>query len=436
MADDKHLVIANAYPDDANIYNYGFLHRRVKKYLEAGVNIDVFRINNAEPELRTYAFDGVTVTTGNREVYGQYISTSHHASFLVHFPLDYILAPISSHRPSTPIIAWLHGYETLSWHRRWYDAVDAAEFMTKVKGLRTHGSNHKVPFLRRLYQAEDRDIRFVTVSNWFLKHSVEPDAGVRVSNVSIIPNVVDTQLFPYIPKDPALRYKVLVVKPFTGYKYANDLVVKTILSLRNSPSFDKMQFSIYGDGPFFDETLKPLRELGNVHITKAFLRQEEIARLHAEHGIFLSPTRWDSQGVSIGEAMSSGLVPVSTAISAIPEFVTHGTSGLLAAPEDPDGHAACVEMLVNSPENFARLSEQAAAHAQEACGPGATTDREIQLIKDAKLGRDTDTGDVAWELAYADLEEELFSVLRHFSDRLDAISGSDLPASETDPVIS
>ena len=420
MAEDKYLVIANAYPNDSNIYNYGFLHRRVKKYLDAGLAIDVFRIDTNEPELRTYVFDGVTVTTGNRDIYTQYILASDHASFLVHFPLDYIIAPISTHKPSTPVIAWLHGYETLSWHRRWYDAVDVAGFMDRVKSLRAHGENKKVPFLRELYQAEHRDIRFVTVSNWFLKHSVEPDAGVRVSNVSVIPNVVDTELFPYIPKDPALRHKVLIIKPFTGYKYANDLVVKTILALRQSPSFDKMQFSIYGDGPFFDETLEPLRELENVHLTKAFLRQEEIARLHAEHGIFLSPTRWDSQGVSIGEAMSSGLVPVSTAISAIPEFVTHGTSGLLAAPEDPDDLASCVEMLVDSPETFARLSEQATIHAQEVCGPKATTDREIQLIRNPELGRNTDTGEVAWEAAYSDLEDELFSVLNHFSERLDA----------------
>ena len=28
MAKDRHLIIANAYPDESNIYNYMFLHRR------------------------------------------------------------------------------------------------------------------------------------------------------------------------------------------------------------------------------------------------------------------------------------------------------------------------------------------------------------------------------------------------------------------------
>jgi glycosyltransferase involved in cell wall biosynthesis len=222
-----------------------------------------------------------------------------------------------------------------------------------------------------------------------------------------------------------MRFRVLVVKPFTAYKYANDLVVKAILAFRESPNFEKVQFTICGDGPSFDETLKPLRSLRNVNIIKSFLRQDEISRLHHDHGIFLSPTRWDSQGVSIGEAMSSGLVPVSNAISAIPEFVTHGESGLLASPEDAEGLAACLETLIDSPETFDRLSRRASIRAQEKCGPRVTTDREIELIQNPNLGRNSVKGDVSWDLAYADLQNELFSVFDYFSNRLAALGASD-----------
>lgn len=428
MTEVRHLIIANAYPDDQNIYNYGFLHRRVKNYLEAGLSVDIFRIDSKESGLRTYLFDGVKVTTGNKDTYEEYIAASAHATFLVHFPLEYIIAPIRRHKPDTPIIAWLHGYETLSWHRRWYDTVDSPAFMDRVKSLQYHVVNYKVPFLRKLYQATDLDIRFVTVSNWFLKHNIEPDAGIRIANVSVIPNVVDTEVFPYSAKDPELRHRVLIIKPFTSHKYANDQVVRAILAFQKSPHFDNVQFSIYGDGPLFDETLEPLRGLKNVRMTKKFLRQDEISRLHDDHGIFLSPTRWDSQGVSIGEAMSSGLVPVSTEISAIPEFVTHGVSGLLASPDDPEGLASCLEMLVSSPETFSRLSVQATKHAQETCGPRATTDREIQLIQDQTLGRNRQEGEVSWDVAYADLQDELFSVFKYFSDRLatQGVSDGDL----------
>lgn len=418
MAETKHLVIANAYPDDSNIYSYGFLHRRVRKYLAAGLNIEIFRISSNEESLREYVFDGVTVKTGNRKAYADFVAASVHDTYLVHFPLDYILEPLREYQAGRPIIAWLHGYETESWHRRWFDALDTPNFVNRLKRLQNHSTDRKVPFLRNLYKAKDLDIRFVTVSNWFLEHSIEPDAGTKVDNISVIPNVIDDLIFPYVPKDPDLRHKILVIRPFTSHKYANDLVVKTILTLQKSTYFDSVEFSIYGDGPHFESTLAPLRALKNVKIVKSFLRQHEIASVHAAHGIFLSPTRWDSQGVSIGEAMSSGLVPVTTAISAIPEFIDDGLSGLMANPDDPEGLASCLGTLISSPETFTRMSKEAARRAQEMCGPKATTDREIQLIENPELGRNQAVGDVSWELAYKDLEEELFSVLAYFSDRL------------------
>ena len=67
-----------------------------------------------------------------------------------------------------------------------------------------------------------------------------------------------------------------------------------------------------------------------------------------------------------------------------------------------------------------RLSEQATKHAQEKCGPRATTDREIQLILNPALGRNSDQGEVSWDADYSDLQDELFSIFKYFSKRLAA----------------
>ena len=126
--------------------------------------------------------------------------------------------------------------------------------------------------------------------------------------------------------------------------------------------------------------MAPLRSLPTVSVERGFLRQDEIAALHAEHGVFLAPTRFDSQGVSTGEAMASGLVPVSTRIAAVPEFVRDRETGLLAAPEDPVDLADQIEMLYYDPELFRRLSAAAAAGARQQCGVEATIGREVELI--------------------------------------------------------
>ena len=115
--------------------------------------------------------------------------------------------------------------------------------------------------------------------------------------------------------------------------YANDLTVQAILRLAREPFFDQLKIRLIGDGALFDETVAPLAGLANVEVTRAFLTQREIAALHREYGVFLVPSRMDSQGVSRDEAMASGLVPVTTRIAAIPEFVD-ADCAFLAEPEE------------------------------------------------------------------------------------------------------
>ena len=59
----------------------------------------------------------------------------------------------------------------------------------------------------------------------------------------------------------------------------------------------------------------------NVEIKRTFLSQNDISKYHNENGFFICPTRQDAQGVSMCEAMSSGLIPISSNNTAIPEFL-------------------------------------------------------------------------------------------------------------------
>ncbi|WP_204161859.1 glycosyltransferase family 4 protein [Helicobacter apodemus] len=138
--------------------------------------------------------------------------------------------------------------------------------------------------------------------------------------------------------------------------YANDLSVKAILALSKKDFFKELEFLIIGDGELFKETLKPLRGFKNITIQQKFLQQGEIAKLHKEYGIFLNPTRMDSQGVSRDEASSSGLVPITNKVAAIPEFVDEN-SGMLVEAEDYMGLAHAIEFLYKNPKEFLRLKD-------------------------------------------------------------------------------
>jgi glycosyltransferase involved in cell wall biosynthesis len=118
----------------------------------------------------------------------------------------------------------------------------------------------------------------------------------------------------------------------------------------------------------------------NVHIEKRFLTQQQIADLHKEYGIFLVPTRMDSQGVSRDEAMASGLVPITNNVAAIPEFVDE-SCGILAPPEDYIAMADGIERLYNSPELFLKMSENAAERVRKQSSEENTIKREIFIIE-------------------------------------------------------
>ena len=374
------LLVANAYPSDMALYRNAFIHRRVLGYLKAGIDVEVFYLHPPVAVPYSYVFDGVRVTVGGAADYAHRIATQRYRTILVHFASQDMIQPIVDYAADTPVIVWVHGFEAEAWHRRWFNFTESASQIREA--LVKHDTYHsdQLRLMGWLMSTTELDVRVVHVSEWFRRSIVEPDTGMATRRPYVIPNVVDTDLFRYREKQGEDRLRILSVRPFASHKYANDQTAAAILELSTRPFFQQLSFTIRGEGPLFAETVSPLRQFPSVSVQEGFLRQEEIAELHATHGVFLGPTRFDSQGVSMCEAMSSGLVPVSTAIAAVPEFVGDRTSGLLAAPEDPVGLADRIEMLYYNTELFHRLSTTAADRVRAQCGVDATVGREIEMI--------------------------------------------------------
>jgi len=225
------------------------------------------------------------------------------------------------------------------------------------------------------------NLQLVFVSRYFAEEVME-DLGFRIpeQHYTIIHNPIDTDVFSYQRKPAEQRKKVLSIRPYASAKYANDLSVKAIQLLADKPWFKDMEFRMIGDGPLFDTILDPLRQYDNVFIERRFLKQAEIAALHKDYGIFLSPTRMDAQGVSRDEAMASGLVPVTNGVTAIPEFVD-AQCGILAPGEDASAMADGIAALYDNADLFASMSEQAALRVARQSAKTTIVDAEIEVMK-------------------------------------------------------
>ena len=84
----------------------------------------------------------------------------------------------------------------------------------------------------------------------------------------------------------------------------------------------------------------------------------------------------DTQGVSRDEAMASGLVPVTNAVAAIPEFVD-ATCGVLAPAEDAHELAEGLLAIIRDPRLFANMSAAAAQRVRRQSAHDAVIQREM-----------------------------------------------------------
>ena len=218
----------------------------------------------------------------------------------------------------------------------------------------------RLSFWRTLISDKIYDVRLVFVSDFAAARAVaDLGAGLDPQRWTVIPNPIDTQLFSHSRKSPDQSRRLLSIRPFKSTTYGCDMIVDTVVRLSLWPMFHTLRFTIIGDGPLFDEITAPVGRFANVELSRGFIRQAEIAKAHSAHGLFLVPTRMDTQGVSRDEAMSSGLVPLTNRVDAIPEFVDD-TCGVIAPPEDSGALAEGVERLAREPELFGRMSQAAA----------------------------------------------------------------------------
>lgn len=375
----KILVLTRSYPARSDLYKYPFVHRRVVAYLAAGHDVRVFRPDAAGED--RYEFDGVTCTTGGPAAFRQLAAEWRPDVIAVHGLSEQLWEPLEPVIGDIPVRAWLHGSEIPAFMRQKALCVREAERADAFDQLQ-----RRCAFWDSFLAAFPPRLKLVFVSAASVDLARE-DWGHRFDEgqYSIIPNPVDTSLFRFSPKAPEDRFKVLLIRPFDSLTYANDLAVDAIVRLASRPGADRLRFTIFGDGPLFEQTLEPLRGMGNVAIARRFLRQEEIAEEHSRHGIFLVPTRLDTQGVSRDEAMASGLVPVTNAVPAVREFVDPGCAALVA-PEDSEGLADALWEMVENPDLFLRRSSAAAARIGRERSSETIIPRELALLEEAANG--------------------------------------------------
>lgn len=157
----------------------------------------------------------------------------------------------------------------------------------------------------------------------FLKHSY--------SNVSCIPNVIETKMYPFITRDIVCP-RLLWVRSFDKI-YNPEMAIKVLFEIKKT--YNDASLTMVGpdkDGSM--ETCKQLAKKLNVEVNfTGKLSKNDWIKQSENCNIFLNTTHLDNTPVSVMEAMILGLPVVSTNVGGIPYLLTHNENAILV-PDD------------------------------------------------------------------------------------------------------
>jgi glycosyltransferase involved in cell wall biosynthesis len=205
-----------------------------------------------------------------------------------------------------------------------------------------------------------------------------------IERVEFWPGGVDAGLFRPSRRSTEMRFRLTQGHPDSPLLlYAGRLSAeKDIESLRPIlKAFPNARLALVGDGPH-RRALE--RHFAGLSVFLAgFLHQEELASAFASSDILVMPSRTETLGLVVLEAMSSGLPVVAVRAGGIPEMIDDGVNGFLF---DTEAEAiATIGDLLNSKEKRETIGNAAREHASHLGWRAATT----QLLEHYNRARET-----------------------------------------------
>ncbi len=199
----------------------------------------------------------------------------------------------------------------------------------------------------------------VTPSRWLADGLAErfalPPERFRVIPVGIAAHWYDAYLGPVRPPNAPLRVVLVNMK---GVDVALRAFAKTVREV-------DARLELYGVSKHPDADRALVAELGigaRVRF-EGFVPNAELPKRLAGADVFVHPTRGESFGQVLGEAAALGIPMISTRMTAVPEIVVDGETGLLCPLDDVDAFSGALSTLLRNFNLRVRLGEAARARA-------------------------------------------------------------------------
>ena len=174
---------------------------------------------------------------------------------------------------------------------------------------------------------------------------------------------------------------------FVGYLSASKDPLTLIRAFHRlaDPDLDLWLFGdvVEGDDDYLSVLQDEVRKLALEGRTRFFGRVPDMQAHYPSITINVLPSRMESFGRTLGEAMSWGIPVVASRVGGIPELVTDGQDGLLFQPGDVEGLAGHLRTLLNDPALYDRMSQSALRSMRERFSINRSIHEHEQAMQEA-----------------------------------------------------
>jgi glycosyltransferase involved in cell wall biosynthesis len=184
------------------------------------------------------------------------------------------------------------------------------------------------------------------------------DQGIAPKHLFFLPNVVDTDNFPYVPYRHQENITLLAVGSLCQQKRFDRFL--TLLHFITQGTELPIKGIIVGDGELRPQLEAQANGLGLLpHKVEFWGRLENVLPAYKQANMLVLTSDWEGTPNVVLEAMACGLPVIATAVGGVPEIVKNGDTGFVVSPNDITSMVNKIIILRQNPALASKIGQQA-----------------------------------------------------------------------------
>jgi glycosyltransferase involved in cell wall biosynthesis len=271
-----------------------------------------------------------------------------------------------------PVVLTLHDEWTFTGHcaltlgcERWRANCGSCPHLDVYPRLRRDGTDFNLKRKREIWS--DSRVHVVAPTRWLLERAKASILQSAATNWSVVSNGVDLDTFKGgdrastrdalgIPGDASVISFAATAAQTNRFKDFATLE-RALAALGASEGPPLVALTVGAEG----ET----KRFGRVEVRRTgFLERANVARHFRASDLYIHPARAEAQGLSLMEALATGLPAIATDVGGVPDVVRDGVTGVLVPPGDADALATAINGLLEDPARRRAMSVAAVTDAR------------------------------------------------------------------------